>query len=254
MPQRILAIDTALEGASAALWEGDGAPEAGAVSAASCAERAAASRDLLPAIDRLLVARGWSVADIDGVVLTIGPGSFTGLRIGVGLVKGLVSARRMRVAAIGTLDAVAVASGRSGRVAALLDAGRGEVYACVFQCEGGAAQPLSDETLATPQAWSALFPDQHVISCVGSGAIRHADVLRAALGVRATIVQEPVMPVAAAALLLGVRRFAGGQDTAMEALVPRYLRRSSAETNLADGVVGRRRRRMLGWDPAHGRA
>jgi tRNA threonylcarbamoyladenosine biosynthesis protein TsaB len=254
MTQKILAIDTALDGASAAVWEGDGAPAAGSVSEVACPERAAASRDLLPAIDRLLATRGWSIADLDGVVLTIGPGSFTGLRIGVSLVKGLVSARRMRIAAVGTLDAIAVASGRSGPVAALLDAGRGEVYARLFQCESGGVEPLADETLATPEAWAASLPAHGALSCVGTGAIRHADVLQAGLGARATIVQGPVMTTVCAALLLGVRRFAGGQDTPMEALVPRYLRRSSAETNLASGVVGSRRRRMLGWDPAHGRA
>lgn len=254
MTQRILAIDTALDGASAALWEGDGLPAAGSVSEAACPERAAASRDLLPAIDRLLATRGWSIADLDGVVLTIGPGSFTGLRIGVSLVKGLVSARRMRVAAVGTLDAVAVASGRSGPVAVLLDAGRGEVYARLFQCEGGGADPLGDETVATPEDWIASLPAQGALSCAGTGAIRHADMLHAGLGARATIVQAPVMTAACAALLLGVRRFAGGHDTRMEDLVPRYLRRSSAETNLASGVVGSRRRRILGWDPAHGRA
>ncbi len=254
MPQRIVAIDTALEGASVAVWEGDGTPAAGSVSAATCPERAAASRDLLPALDGLLAARGWSVADLDGVVLTIGPGSFTGLRIGVSLVKGLVSAHRMRIAAVGTLDAVAVASGRSGQVAAVLDAGRGEVYARLFQCEDGAAHPLGDETLATPDAWSASIPPHGALWCVGSGAVRHGDAVRAAVGVRATIVEGAAMAVASAALLVGVRRFAGGQDTPMEELAPRYLRRSSAETNLASGVVGSRRRRMLGWDPAHGRA
>ena len=250
---KLLAIDAALDDASVAAWEGDGEPAAGSVSEAVCTERAAASRELLPAIDRLLALRGWSISDLDGVVLTLGPGSFTGLRIGVSLVKGLMSARPMRVAAVGTLDAVAVASGRAGSVAAVLDARRGEVYVRLFRCERGGAEPYGDETLSPPDVWAALLPGDADVSCVGPGAVHHADALQTALGSRVTIAQEPVMTVAAAALHLGVRRLASGQDTPTEELLPRYVRRSTAEANLERGVLGSRRRRMLGWDPARGR-
>ncbi len=250
---KILAIDTALDDASAALWEGEGEPAAGSISEVVCSERAAASRDLLPAIDRLLTARGWSVADLDGVALTIGPGSFTGLRVGVSVVKGLASAHSVRVAAVGTLDAVALASGRSGRVAALLDARRGEVYARVFQCDDQGVEPLGDETLATPETWAASLPVDGDLWCVGAGAARYADALQAALGTRGTVAHDMVMTAASAALRLGVRRLTGGRDTPVEELLPRYLRRSNAETSLEQGLVGSRRRRVLGWDPAHGR-
>jgi tRNA threonylcarbamoyladenosine biosynthesis protein TsaB len=250
---KLLAIDTALDETSAAVWEGDGEPAAGSISEAVCAERAAASRELLPAIDRLLASRNWALSDLDGVVLTLGPGSFTGLRIGVSLVKGLRSARPVRVAAVGTLEAVAVASGRSGRVGAVLDARRGEVYARLFRCEQGEAEPFGDEALSTPDAWAALLPEDAEVSCVGPGALRHAELLQAALGSRVTIARESAMTVAAAALHLGARRLASGQDTPTEALLPRYVRRSTAEANLERGVLGSRRRRMLGWDPARGR-
>jgi tRNA threonylcarbamoyladenosine biosynthesis protein TsaB len=251
---KLLAIDTALDEASAAVWEGDGDPRSGSIGESVCAERAAASRELVPAIDRLLAGRGWSVADLDGVVLTIGPGSFTGLRIGVSLVKGLASAHRMRVAAVGTLDAVAVASGRSGLVVVVLDARRDEVYARLFRCADRRAEPLSDEAVAAPGAWAASLAIDEPLWCVGAGAGRHAGALQAALGSRAAIVHEPVMTAAAAALHLGAVRFAGGRDTPLEDVLPRYLRRSNAETSLERGLVGSRRRRLLGWDPAHGRA
>jgi len=250
---KLLAIDSALDDVSAAVWEGDGEPAAGSVSEALCTEPTAASRELLPAIDRLLALRNWSFADLDGVVLTLGPGSFTGLRIGVSLVKGLMSARQIRVSAVGTLDAVAVASGRSGRVGAVLDARRGEVYARLFRCEQGGAEPFGDEALSAPDAWAALLPEDAGVCCVGPGAVRHAEALQAALGSRVTIAREPVMTVAAAALHLGARRLASGQDTPTETLLPRYVRRSTAEANLERGVMGSRRRRLLGWDPAHGR-
>lgn len=250
---KLLAIDTALDDASVAAWEGDGDPAAGSISEMVCRERATASRELLPAIDRLLAGRGWTVAHLDGVALTIGPGSFTGLRIGVSLVKGLVSARPVPVAAVGTLDAVALASGRSGRVAAMLDARRGECYVRLFDCEGGASSPRGDEALAAPEAWAASLPVNDAVWCVGPGAARHAQAIRSVLGARAAIVHEPVMTAASAALRLGARMLASGQTTPLQAVIPRYVRRSDAEANLERGVVGSRRRRMLGWDPAHGR-
>jgi tRNA threonylcarbamoyladenosine biosynthesis protein TsaB len=250
---KVLAIDTSLDTVSAAVWEGEDSAVRGAVDEVVFAERGAASRDLLPAIDRLIKARGWTVAQLDGVVVTIGPGSFTGLRIGVSFVKGLAAARPLRVIAVGTLDAVAAASGQSGLVAALVDAGRGEVYARVFECRGGGAAPIGEESVALPDAWTATFPADVPVCCVGSGAVRHADALRAALGARAVILSRTVMSAAAGALRLGVPRLLVGEHTPVSELLPQYLRRSTAETNWERGVVGSRRRKLLGWDPAHGR-
>ena len=250
---KVLAIDTSIETVSAAVWEGEDSAIRGPVDDVVFAERGAASRDLLPAIDRLLKARGWTVAQLDGVVVTIGPGSFTGLRIGVSFVKGLAAARPLRVIAVGTLDAVAVASGQSGLVAALVDASRGEVYARVFDCREGGAAPIGEESLALPDAWVTTLPADRLLCCVGSGAVRHADGLRAALGARAVIRSETVMSAAAGALRLGVPRLLAGEHTPVVELLPRYLRRSTAETNWESGVVGSRQRKLLGWDPAHGR-
>ena len=167
---RLLAIETATEWASVALWD-DRRPLIGAVQhpsrpgvvgEARCEERGRTSRELFPAIDRLLSERGWRVADLDGLALSIGPGSFTGLRIGVSAVKGLVGARVVPVAAVGTLDAVAVASGCSGLVAACLDAKRGEMFGRLFRCAEGVLDPVTDEVLA-PQ--TSLARASRGISC-----------------------------------------------------------------------------------------
>jgi tRNA threonylcarbamoyladenosine biosynthesis protein TsaB len=149
--------------------------------------------------------------------------------------------------------AAAAASGQSGLVAALVDAGRGEVYAGVFDCRDGAVTPLGEETLAPPEAWAASVHGDARPCCVGSGAVRHADALRAALGPRAVILSEGVMSAAAGALRVGVSRLRAGEHTPVGELLPRYIRRSAAETNWERGVVGSRRRKLLGWDPAHGR-
>jgi tRNA threonylcarbamoyl adenosine modification protein YeaZ len=196
------------------------------------------------------------VADLDGLALSIGPGSFTGLRIGVSAVKGFVGARAMPVAAVGTLDAVAIAAGCSGLVAACLDAKRGEIFGRLFRCAAGILEPVTDEVLAPPSAWAASLPgdEDEAVWCVGDGALLHRDGLAEALGDRGRFGSSPAMTVAAAVAALGVRCLASGDATPVAELVPRYLRRVAAEVNLEQGLVGSRRRLVLGWDPTHDRS
>lgn len=259
---RLLAIETATEWASVALWDDQRPSRPGVVGEARCEERGRASRELFPAIDRLLSERGWRVADLDGLALSIGPGSFTGLRIGVSTVKGLVGARAMPVAAVGTLDAVAVASGCSGLVAACLDAKRGEIFVRLFRCverhqnvaAEGVLDPVTDEVLAPPSAWAASLPGDEAVWCVGDGAVLHRDGLAEALGARGRFGSSPAMTIAAAVAVLGARRLASGDATPVAELMPRYLRRVAAEVNLERGLVGSRRRLVLGWEPTHDRS
>jgi tRNA threonylcarbamoyladenosine biosynthesis protein TsaB len=251
---RLLAIETATEWASVALWDDRRPPRPGVVGEARCEERGRTSRELFPAIDRLLSERGWRVADLDGLALSIGPGSFTGLRIGVSAVKGLVGARVVPVAAVGTLDAVAVASGCSGLVAACLDAKRGEMFGRLFRCAEGVLDPVTDEVLAPPSAWAASLPGDEAVWCVGDGALLHRDGLAGALGARGRFGASPAMTIAAAVAALGARRLASGDATPVAELVPRYFRRAAAEVNLERGLVGSRRRLVLGWDPGHDRS
>lgn len=241
----MLAIETACVSASAALWEGDIRAGIETVTEAHCGERGRTSIELFPAIDRLLVERAWTVADLGGMALSIGPGSFTGLRIGISLVKGLARARRMPIAAIGTLDALARASGCRGTVAACLDAKRGEIFARLFRCETDVPEPLTEEGVFHPGDWAAASRVEGPIWCVGDGAALYRAALSDAWGGRAQFVDAVAMTPAAAVARLGARRLDASQDTPADALLPRYLRRSTAEDHFERGMVGRRRRAML---------
>lgn len=96
---------------------------------------------LLPLIDEALGALGLRVADLRGVAVSIGPGSFTGLRVGLATAKGLAFASGLRLAGVPTMPALARASGVSdGLVCPVLDARKGEVYAALFEMIGG--QPI----------------------------------------------------------------------------------------------------------------
>jgi tRNA threonylcarbamoyladenosine biosynthesis protein TsaB len=246
---RILAIDTATEVASAAVWDG----QPGTMRDATCSKPNQTSRDLFPAIDRLLAEWGWRVADLEGLALSIGPGSFTGLRIGVSLMKGLAGVRALPIAAVGTLDAVALASGRSGLVAACLDAKRGEILGRLFRCAyPETPEPVTDEVLALPSDWAASLPPDESLSYVGDGAARYREVLSAGSGSGARFEATGASTTAAAVAVLGGRRLAAGAFTPIAELLPRYLRRPSAEISLERGLVGSRQRRLLERGPIHG--
>ncbi len=86
------------------------------------------SAQLVPQISDLLNKHGLSKSDIDGFAVAAGPGSFTGLRVGLAAIKALAEILRKPIAAISLLEAVARSAGREGRLLAALDAGRGELY------------------------------------------------------------------------------------------------------------------------------
>ncbi len=88
-------------------------------------------------VDRLLVDCGWSPKDLEGLAVSIGPGSFTGLRVGVATVKGLALALDLPVAPVPTLDALAATLPfAAAPVCPLLDARKGEVYCSLYRWQG----------------------------------------------------------------------------------------------------------------------
>src|SRR5690242_19383342 len=95
------------------------------------------SERLLAVIDRVLADARWAPRDLEGLAVSIGPGSFTGLRVGVSTVKGLAWALGLPIAAVPTLDAMAAAVPSSAwPVCPILTARRGEVYASLYRHDG----------------------------------------------------------------------------------------------------------------------
>src|SRR5579864_8658812 len=121
----LLAIDTSGRHGSVALCRGD-AHNFDTLGLETL-EGGTYSARLVPTIDSLLHKSLLSPADLDGLAVVSGPGSFTGLRVGLATVKGLCEVLRRPLAAVSMLEAIATIHG-TGDVTALLDAGRGEVY------------------------------------------------------------------------------------------------------------------------------
>ena len=162
------------------------------------------SATLMPAIDACLCASKRTIPGIDLFAVVSGPGSFTGLRIGLATVKAFAAIRRRPVAAVGSLELLAAAIPFAPvPVVPLIDARRGEVYAAAYDTAAGTPSPLLDPCAASPKDVPALLAASGIAGPVvlcGSGAVRYADQLRAALP-PGTAFAGPRWAVPSAALL-----------------------------------------------------
>ncbi len=188
------------------------------------------SEMLLPAIDVLLRRAGVDVRALGAFAVGVGPGSFTGLRVGIATVKGLAFGSGAPVAGVGTLAALALRAPR-GRdpIVALLDARRGEVYAASFRRDGEELEPGDlPEGLYTPEDLASRLPPRCVL--VGDGVAVCGERLRAALGSGVRCVPPPRgRPRAREVGALGLWMLRRGEGIDAADVVPRYVRRAEAE-------------------------
>ncbi len=167
------------------------------------------------------------VDEISAFAIGIGPGSFTGLRIGVATLKGLAFGSDAPVAAVSTLAALARAAGAGDEpVVALLDARRGEVYGAAFRQQGEQPDASLPAGVWTPAQLAARLPAR--CRLVGEGAPIVGEALTRALGAGVTSLRE-VSFGAQQVAELGARCLAQGGGMRAAVLVPRYLRRAEAE-------------------------
>lgn len=103
------------------------------------------SQTLLPSVKKILEDSGITMADIDNISVTVGPGSFTGVKISAATVKGLAFERNIPCTAVSTLEALAYNKESDGLVCAVMDARRGMLYNAVFRMENGKAVRLTED-------------------------------------------------------------------------------------------------------------
>ena len=140
---KILAVNTATPACGVAVVN-EGTVSAHAV----INSRETHARQLMPMIDRVLESCDLAVADLDGFAVVRGPGSFTGLRIGISTIKGLAAASGKPLTGISSLEALAYPfTACPDPICALIDARKNEVYACWYRHHTGRLESLSDETV-----------------------------------------------------------------------------------------------------------
>ena len=197
---------------------------------------------LTPALEHLLGQVGLAPSDIGVVAVDIGPGLFTGLRVGVSAAKGLAQSLGIGIVGATSLDiltAAAVAAGHDGPVLACVDARRGEVFACVRETTRDAT---SRRSVPRDHVGAALFaPDALVaalqrlggtnVVAVGDGAVRYADTLAAVPGVD-IVTSALTFPPPRTLLDLAAARLDGGEaPVAPASVVPLYMREADATSN-----------------------
>ena len=127
------------------------------------------SKTILPMIDLLLSSIGMKMNEIDGIAVSNGPGSFTGLRIGVAAAKGLALAAEIPCVGVSTLEAAAYGA-QDGYIAVLMDARAGQVYHAGFYMENGKLTRVSeDKAVPIEQIREELFAHERVV-LMGDGA------------------------------------------------------------------------------------
>ncbi|MEW6219327.1 MAG: tRNA (adenosine(37)-N6)-threonylcarbamoyltransferase complex dimerization subunit type 1 TsaB [Thermodesulfobacteriota bacterium] len=191
------------------------------------------SQGLLAAVDRLLRELDLGAADLAAVAVSQGPGSFTGLRIGLATAKGLAMAAGIPVLGVPTLDALAwQTTPTSLLVCPLLDARKGEVFTARYRWQPDSAQlrRVSDYQALPPEALAASLAEPVLL--LGDGLVAYRQLLATALGDLATMVPlATVFPRASVVGWLGQRQLAAG-ETLDPAAGPLYVRPSEAEVNL----------------------
>lgn len=223
----ILGIDTSGKSGGVTLAEGgdarlrviESAPIAGGTFSAQ----------LVPTVASLLQKHGFNAKDLDGFAVASGPGSFTGLRIGLSAVKGLAEVLRKPIVTVSVLEALASRSGASGPVVAALDAGRAEVFYGLYSVERSGAEEVADtkaleEELLSQTEFLKRAHDQNIATVATSDG----NIAEAAAGahLKSELVERPDSALIAR---VGLRKLLRGETVSVDALDANYLRRSDAE-------------------------
>lgn len=180
----------------------------------------------LAVIDTAVKQAGAVPADIEAFAVTVGPGSFTGLRVGLAIIKGLAPEGRP-VFPVSTLAALARSAGGQGTIVPCIDAKKHEVYAAVYR-DG---EPVVPEGAYAPAAFAALAAPVLTGASVwtGDGARVYGDVFAGANRAFTAPMFDLIRPAAVAAL--GYEAWQRGDRPSADKLVPNYLRASEAEKN-----------------------
>jgi len=214
---RVLAIDTSMLAGGVALVDDERT-----VAEYVLDVRLTHSERLLPAIDRVMHDAAWSPADLTGLAVAVGPGSFTGLRIGVSAVKGLALALSVPIAAVPTLDALAAGLACTALpVCPVVIARRDEVYASLYRWDGTAMRREWDYLVLSPRELVERLREP--VMLVGEGATLITSPFA-----------QPAPPwrwLASPATVghLGIQRLRAGDTVGAGELVPLYVRASQAE-------------------------
>jgi tRNA threonylcarbamoyladenosine biosynthesis protein TsaB len=190
------------------------------------------SRRLFAAIDHLMGEAEVDWAAIAGIGVSLGPGSFTGLRIGMATAKGLAAAAGKPLFGVSTLDSLAARCVTSKLICTVLDARKKEVYAAFYRCkDSGYSERISDMSVMAPEKLADSISEPVIM--VGDGAMAYEGLFKKSLGDKVIFAPSQLHEPSASSLgMLAGEMFESGAQLDLAEAVPVYIRSSDAELNL----------------------
>ena len=223
----ILGLDTCSMSSSASLVSEDRM-----IATFSVNHKKTHSERIMPQIEAMLKAADISIDDIDAFAASVGPGSFTGVRIGVATVKALAQAQKKPCIAVSALEGLATnVASFDGIIAPILDARRNQVYNALFESNGKNITRLcTDRALPLTELLDELKETNKNIMFTGDGVPVFKDVIIDVLEDKAFFATLPLMFNQASSIaMIGLEKFKNGDTINYEKLVPEYVRLSQAE-------------------------
>lgn len=229
---KVLALDTSTKTGSIAITEG-----ANVLAESIISIDYTHSETLLPSLKNILEATGIELGDIDLFALTVGPGSFTGIRIGVSTVKGLAMSLDKPVTGVSTIEALANNFPLSALpVVPILDARKGEVYTGRFEWNDNRMEKLSEERAISPEELLDEIDEKTLFA--GDGLLKYGDLIEERLGTLAAKAPPSHNFIRSSVVAsLGLREFEAGRILDLVSFTPFYLRKSEAEVQREQGLL-----------------
>jgi len=221
----ILAVDTTTFAGSVALLE-----KTKLLAEVNIDSPSTYSERLLPAVDFILKTNGMNIKDMDGFALAAGPGSFTGIRIGLSTVKSFSYASGKPVAAVSTLKALAwkLRHPQNHLLCPLLDAKKGEIYAALFESKGEKLKEIVPQGAYSPDRFFTLLPSNRIIFFIGNGIGAYRDKIFQYFKDKARFPHRSPF-IAFEVGLLGNELLRKNKGVSAQELKPIYFRKSQAE-------------------------
>ncbi|MDD4753635.1 MAG: tRNA (adenosine(37)-N6)-threonylcarbamoyltransferase complex dimerization subunit type 1 TsaB [Desulfitobacteriaceae bacterium] len=233
---KLLAIDTATKIAGAAVIN-----ESGVLAESWLNTGKTHSQKFLPMLESMLKNADITLEEIDCFAVTVGPGSFTGVRIGLATLKGLIQVLEKPAVSVVTLDALCRnLSGSTELICPVLDARKNEVYTALYREEAGVITRISPYRAVSPtQLLSELKLQNEKITFLGDGVFVHRETIQDELGSNAAFAEYTrnfLRPSEVA--FIGWEKFIQGETVGINDISPLYLRLSEAEVKWAEAHGG----------------
>lgn len=184
------------------------------------------SRSILDMLNRLLAANSVDLGDITGLGVAVGPGSFTGIRIGIATLQGLALSKNLPIYGVSTLEAMARATVKNdATLKPMMDARNGDVYFAKFRYDGDKLVRLTADSAGPVE--DAFNPDDNESLCFGEGAEQYSETIAARMGLYSKDAMNDC--VAAGVARTAQHRMAEGDLGHTTAIKPNYIRQGKVE-------------------------